>query len=140
MSNSHIASSQQPIILFDGLCNLCDAAVQFVIRQDKKGVFKFASLQSNAGQEILKSNGLSATQLNSFILLHDDVLFMKSSAALKAAQILGWPWKFFYGFMVVPRFIRDAVYDFIARNRYRWFGKKDACMIPTKELRQRFLE
>ena len=73
-------------------------------------------------------------------MLHDDVLFMKSSAALKAAQIIGWPWKFFYGFTVVPRFIRDAAYDFIDKNRYRWFGKKDACMIPTKDLRKRFLE
>ena len=124
MSNSHSASLQKPIILFDGLCNLCHAAVQFVIKQDKKGVFKFASLQSNAGQEILKSNGLKATQFSSFILLHNDVLFMKSSAALKAAQIIGWPWKFFYGFTVVPRFIRDAVYDFIARTDTAGLVKK----------------
>lgn len=114
--------------------------MQFVIRKDKRKQFLFASLQGEAGQAILKENGLHATQFNSFILVHNGRLFMKSSAALKAAAILGWPYKILYGFMIVPRFIRDGVYDIIAKNRYRWFGQKEECMVPTKELRERFLD
>lgn len=114
--------------------------MQYVIKKDKKNVFQFASLQGAAGQEILKEQGLSATQFNSFILLHEGKMYMKSSAALKAAQLLGWPLKLVYGFIIVPKFIRDGVYNLIAKNRYKWFGKKDACMIPTKELRSKFLD
>lgn len=130
---------QNSTILFDGVCNLCNGAVQFVIRRDKKKYFTFASLQSEEGQRLLKKFDLPSTDFNSFVLIENDKSFTRSAAALKVSKKLNGLWPGLYGFMIVPKFIRDGVYNWIAKNRYKWFGKKDACMIPTQELKARFL-
>ena len=129
----------KPIILFDGICNLCNGAVQFIIKHDPEKKFLFTSLQSDAGQQLLKEYKLPSENFNSFLLLQDDTILSKSTAALKVASQLKSAWKLLYIFMIVPKFIRDAVYSYIAANRYKWFGKKDDCMIPTPELQTRFL-
>lgn len=128
-----------PIILFDGVCNLCNGAVQFIIRHDKKRQFYFASLQSPAGQELLKEYGLPQNDFNSFVLIENSRAYTRSAAALRVAKKLSGGWKLIYGFIIVPKFIRDAVYKFIARNRFKWFGERESCMVPTKELKGRFL-
>ncbi|MEQ1553719.1 MAG: DCC1-like thiol-disulfide oxidoreductase family protein [Ferruginibacter sp.] len=132
--------TKQPIILFDGVCNLCNAAVQFVLRYDKKEIFVFASLQSNAGQTLLQKFNLPATDFNSFVLIDNDKLFLKSSAALHVAKKMGGAISWLYGFIITPIFIRDTVYNIIAKNRYKWFGKKETCMVPTAVLQKRFLK
>ncbi|MEO6404185.1 MAG: thiol-disulfide oxidoreductase DCC family protein [Ferruginibacter sp.] len=132
--------NEHPIILFDGICNLCNQAVQFVIKQDKKSIFKFASLQGHHGQHLLKQYHLSQDDFNSFVLISNNKLYTRSAAALKIARHLTSPANLLYGFIIVPAFIRNAVYNIIAKNRYRWFGKKDECMIPTPELKERFLD
>lgn len=130
---------QQPIILFDGVCNLCSSSVQFVIRRDPQHHFRFASLQSNTGKQILEQFNLSTSDLSSFILLENGKIYTRSTGALKVAKQLSKGWTLLYGFIIIPAFIRDAVYQFIAKNRYKWFGKKTACWVPTKELEQLFL-
>lgn len=121
------------------MCNLCNSAVQFIIKRDKKKQFFFAALQSGKGQALLKEFNLSTTELNSFILVYNGKAYKRSSGALYVAKLLGGFWKLFYGFIIIPSFIRDAVYNFIAKNRYKWFGKKESCMMPTPELKARFL-
>ena len=128
-----------PTILFDGVCNLCNSSVQYVIKHDSDAVFKFAFLQEETGRQLLKQYGLSSNDLNSFVLIQDNKAYTRSTAALKVAKQLTGPVKLLYGFIIVPAFIRNAVYDLIARKRYKWFGKKDSCMIPTAALRTRFL-
>lgn len=128
-----------PVILFDGVCNLCNGSVQYVIRHDRYAIFKFASLQSDSGQQLLHKYNLPQSNFNSFVLIQDDKAYTRSTAALKVAAKLSGIVKLLYGFIIVPAFIRDAVYNFIARNRYKWFGKKDTCMIPTPALKSRFL-
>lgn len=128
------------VILFDGVCNLCNGSVQFIIKRDRDSRFRFAALQSEFGRNQLKRFNLPPDALYSVMLIEGDKLFQKSTAALKIAKSLGGAWPLMYGFIVVPRFARDWIYDFIAANRYRWFGKKDECMIPTPELRARFLD
>lgn len=128
------------IILFDGICNLCNSSVQFVLQRDTNAKFKFASLQSNAGQKLLAQLKLPLDEFNSFIYVADGKLYTRSSAALRVAKELNFPWKLMFGFIVVPPFIRNFVYDTIAKNRYKWFGKRESCMIPTPDLKQRFLE
>lgn len=132
-------NSDKPVILFDGVCNLCNNSVQFVIKRDPQGIFKYASLQSDFGQQLLKQFNLPSDKFNSFILFQDNQVYTRSTGALKMlSQLKGWKWiKVFY---IVPRFIRDGVYNLISTYRYRWFGKKDECMIPTKELKARFLD
>jgi len=129
---------QQPVILFDGVCNFCDGAVNFIIRQDKNGIFKFSALQSAPAQHLLQQHE-DLKKLDSFILAAGGNLFQKSTAALHVLNYLPWYWKWTQLFWIVPRRLRDAVYDWIAKNRYKWFGKKDTCMIPTPELKNRFL-
>lgn len=131
---------QQPIILFDGVCNLCNSAVQFTIKHDKKKQFMFAALQSDTGQQLLKQYQLQQENFSSFVLIKDGQVFLKSTAALMVAKQLNGLIKLLYGFIIVPAFIRNAVYNFIAKNRYRWFGKKESCMMPTQELTARFLK
>lgn len=127
------------IVLFDGVCNLCNASVNFIIDRDAKAVFKFASLQSDFGQKILNENQLKQADFDSILLLKEDKILKKSDAALEIARNLeGW-WKFFYVLKVIPKFIRDFGYDLIAKNRYRIFGKSETCRIPTAELKARFL-
>ena len=129
-----------PVILFDGICNLCSGAVQFIIKRDPKKHFRFASLQSKFGEEVMKHFGLPVNQFNSFILLENGKIYTRSTAALKVAKKLKGAWSLAYGFIIIPYFIRDAVYNLIARNRYKWFGKKEECWIPTSELKSLFLE
>ncbi len=129
----------QSIILFDGVCNFCNSAVQFVIERDKKNQFLFASLQSAEGRKILTENNLSPDKLYSFILVENGKIYDRSTAALRVVKKLSGFWQFFYGFIIVPGFIRDAVYNFIAKNRYQWFGRKNECMVPTPELKSKFL-
>jgi predicted DCC family thiol-disulfide oxidoreductase YuxK len=129
----------QPIILFDGLCNLCNASVQYVIRHDPAAIFKFATLEGETGQRLLKEYGLSRPGLDSFILVQDRKAYTRSTAALRVARRLKGAVKLLYGFIIVPAFIRNGIYDLIARNRYKWFGKKDRCMIPAPGLLDRFL-
>lgn len=128
------------IILFDGVCNLCNNSVLFVIKRDKKDLFRYASLQSEVGQQLVRERGIDTSQVDSIILIEPGVAyFTKSDAALEIAQHLGGLWKLSAVFTWIPKSIRDAVYDFVARNRYKWYGKKDACMVPTPELRAKFL-
>lgn len=130
---------KHPIILFDGICNLCNNSVQYVIKHDPNSVFRFASIQSDPGQNLLKQFNLQANNLNSFILIMGNKVYTRSTAALTVAKKLTGPIKLLYGFMIIPPFIRNVIYDLIAKNRYRWFGKKDSCMIPTTTLQWRFL-
>lgn len=128
------------IVFFDGECNLCNSSVQFIIKRDKKNRFLFAPLQGKTGQAMLSKHGLPADQFNSFILAEEDRIYTRSTGALRMLRNLGGFWSLGYGFIIVPRFIRDTVYAWIARNRYRWFGKREACMIPTPELKKKFLD
>ncbi len=129
------------ILLFDGVCNLCSSSVQFVIAHDKANHFRFASQQSDAGKDLMRAHRLPIPEGDpaSMILVDGDRVYERSAAAIEIGRGLGFPWSLAIVWYVVPRFIRDAVYMFIARHRYRWFGKKDVCMVPTPELRARFL-
>jgi predicted DCC family thiol-disulfide oxidoreductase YuxK len=129
-----------PVVLFDGVCNLCNGSVQFIIKRDRKKIFRFASLQGKAGQEILQRYNLSRTDFNSFVLLEDGNVYTRSTAVLRMLKRLGGGWKLLYGFIIIPKFMRDGAYNFIARRRYKWFGKKEECWIPTPNLRERFLD
>ena len=128
------------IILFDGVCNLCNSSVQFIIKRDKKNQFLFASLQGRTGQEYLRKFNLPADTFNSFLLVEDDHYYTRSTSALRIARSLSGGWPLMYAFMIVPRFIRDAVYNLIAQNRYKWFGKREACWVPTPDLKKKFLD
>ena len=128
------------IILFDGICNLCNASVNFIIKNDKKNRFVFASLQSDVAKEILLQFSEKKLNLNTLIYFENGVLFEKSTAALKIAKQLRCPWPIFYVFIIIPAFLRDNIYTFIAKNRYKWFGKRATCMIPTPELKSKFLD
>lgn len=127
------------IILFDGVCNLCNASVNFVIKHDKKAQFLFASFQSDAAKEIMLHFNLENFMADSVILVEGNKVFDKSTAALKIAKRLDGGFKAFYVFIIVPKFFRDWIYDFVAKNRYHWFGKMESCMIPSPELKNRFL-
>lgn len=133
------------IILFDGVCNLCNGAVQFVIKRDPKKIFKFASLQSDVGQSLLKQfglpyQGIHSNALQSFVYIQNGKCYIRSSAALHVARKLKGAWKLLYIFMIVPKFIRDFVYNTIAKNRYKMFGKKESCMIPSPDIKAQFLD
>lgn len=127
------------IILFDGVCNFCNSAINFVLKQDRKGVFHFAPLQSEAGQKLLQQYRLPTEEFESFVLIDDGKVYKKSTASLRVLNKLPWYWKEAQILRIIPTVFRDAIYDFIARNRYKWFGKKGQCMIPTPEMRSRFL-
>lgn len=130
---------EQPVILFDGTCNFCNGAVNFVIRRDKGSVIKFAPLQSSQGQELLKQYQLPTDDLSSFIFIEAGKSHNQSTAALKVCRYLFGLWPLCYGFIIVPGFIRDGLYNWIAKNRYKWFGRQETCMIPTPDVRKRFL-
>jgi len=131
--------NENPIILFDGVCNFCNGAINFVLKQDKKDVFRFAPLQSEAGQKLLQQYNLSTAEFDSFVLIDNGKVYKKSAASLRVMNKLPWYWKEAQILRIIPTAFRDAIYDFIARNRYKWFGKKEQCMIPTPEMRSRFL-
>ena len=127
------------ILLFDGVCNLCNATVQFVIKRDHGNQFLFGSLQGLAGQDLMKKFGLPTNDLNSFILVENDKAYTESTGILRTLKFLGNGWNLLYGFIIVPKFIRDFVYKIIAKNRYRWFGKREECMVPRPEWTEKFL-
>ncbi len=131
--------SEFPIIFFDGFCNLCNGAVQFTIERDRKNVFRFSSLQSDYAQENLKSAKLNNSEGESMVLLEDGKVYERSTAALRVARRLSGLWPLLYGFIIIPAFIRDAVYKLVAKNRYKWFGKQESCWVPTPELKEKFL-
>lgn len=127
------------IILFDGVCNLCNGAVNFVIKRDTGNVFKFTPLQEKQGVLLLKTHAVDTQKLDSIVLIENEKVYVKSSAALRIARKMSNLWPLFFVLLIIPSFIRDGVYDFIAKNRYKWFGKKEQCMIPTQGLREKFL-
>ena len=129
------------LILFDGVCNLCNAAIQYVIKHDKRDVFIFTPLQSNIGKQITEQFKIDTNTIDSKLLYsQENGLKSKSSAALQIAKGLGFPNNLMSVFFIIPTFIRNRVYDYIAKNRYKWYGKKDECMIPTPELKAKFLD
>jgi predicted DCC family thiol-disulfide oxidoreductase YuxK len=127
------------LILFDGVCNLCNGFVNFVIDRDSQNHFKFAALQSPTGQKVLQEQNLQTADFQTVILLKDNGILKKSDAVLEISRHLDGPLKYLQYFKFVPRFIRDLVYDFVAANRYRFFGKQDSCRIPTPELKAKFV-
>lgn len=129
----------QPVLLFDGVCNLCNSSVQWVLLHDPKGIFRFAALQSETGQALLQKAGFPGDRIESVVLVDGDRFFMRSDAVLEAARRLGGPWRLLGLFRIVPRPLRDAVYNWIARNRYRWFGRQEQCMLPRPEWKGRFI-
>ena len=134
-----MGESTKNILLFDGVCNLCNGLVRFIIKRDRAGKFKFASLQSETGQQWLQRFGLVKNEFGSFVLIQGDKYYLKSKAALKMFKELGGIWKALYIFILLPRPVRDFLYDLVARSRYKIFGKRNECMIPTPELKERFL-
>jgi predicted DCC family thiol-disulfide oxidoreductase YuxK len=127
------------LVLFDGVCNLCASSVQFIIRHDKEAVFHFASIQSDLGQEIYRRHGLDPADLDTFMVLTGGRALVRSDAAIEVAARCGGAWKLIKVFQMAPRPTRDWVYSFVARHRYRWFGRKEACLVPTPEIRNRFI-
>ncbi len=135
------AGTDMPLILFDGVCNLCESTVHFVVRRDRNKQFRFASLQSEAAEDLLSSHQYDFGTLSSVLLIADDEMYRKSRAALQIVRRLDGAWPLlYYVFFWVPKFIADPVYDFIANRRYRWFGMKSECWIPDDDLRERFID
>jgi predicted DCC family thiol-disulfide oxidoreductase YuxK len=130
----------EPIVIFDGVCNLCESSVLFIIRRDAAGRFRFAAAQSSAGRELQQRYALDALDLETLILIKDGRAFTRSDAFLHIARELDRPWRLLAALRVVPRSLRDRAYALVARNRYRWFGRKPACMVPSEDVRARFLE
>ncbi len=133
------ASIEKPVVVFDGVCNLCNGLVDFIVRHDTDGVFQFASNQSEPGQRILAAAGVRAVDTDTIVLATDGKFFYRSSATLQIAKRMGFPWRLAYVFVIVPPFVRDAAYKLLAKYRYRLFGKRDSCRLPTPEERGRFL-
>ena len=135
-----VRAAGRDVVLFDGVCNLCNGAVDFILDRDPKGQLAFASLQSEAGQELLAQHGLSTENFDSVVLLKGGRVYQKSTAALEIAGRLKGAWPLLRAFKIVPRPLRDAIYNFIGSNRYRFFGKREQCRMPTPEIRNRFIE
>jgi predicted DCC family thiol-disulfide oxidoreductase YuxK len=135
-----ISKENSKVILFDGVCNLCNNSVKFIIKNDKNNIFKFAPLQSEYGINVQNRHNINTNEINSIILINGEKIFTKSNAALRIAKDLGAPYFIFYIFIVIPVFIRNFIYDFIAKNRYKWFGKMESCMIPSNELKNKFFD
>ncbi len=127
------------LILFDGVCNFCNSSVNFIIRKDKQDNFRFLALQSERGQKIVKQYNLDPENLQTVILLQNGKIYTRSTAALRVAKQLSGGWKLFYGFVIVPPVIRDFFYNIISKNRYKWWGQRDSCMVPGPEVRKKFL-
>jgi len=127
------------ILLFDGVCNLCNGAVNWVIDRDKKNLIHFAAMQSDFGQKRLAELGLEHLPMNSLILDDNGTIYIKSNAAFRIASLIGGVWQYAVVLKIFPLFVRDAVYDYVAANRYKWFGQTEQCRIPTPELKAKFL-
>ena len=128
------------IILFDGVCNLCNSSVNFIIKHDKKERFLFASLQSDAAKEILLQFPSKKIIMGSLFLIENNKIYNKSTAVLKILRNLNGGVRFLYIFIIIPKFLRDSLYDYFAENRYKWYGKKENCMVPSPKLKKRFLD
>ncbi|MFN7115215.1 MAG: thiol-disulfide oxidoreductase DCC family protein [Saprospiraceae bacterium] len=129
----------KPILLFDGVCNLCNGFVQFIIQRDPQAKFRFAALQSPVGQQLLQAARMPTQELSTVVLWENGRFYTHSDVPLRVVQYLGGLWQLLYVFKIIPKSLRDKLYNWIARNRYRWFGQKESCMIPTPELKARFL-
>lgn len=127
------------ILLFDGVCNFCNSTVNFVIKHDKKDKFRFAPLQSESGNTISNKFNLNASNLDTMILIENGIVYTKSSAALRVNLHLNGLYPLLYGFVIVPSFIRDAIYKYVANHRYKWFGKRETCMIPDENIKRKFI-
>lgn len=139
MNQQSLPLVSHPVIFFDGVCNLCTASVQFIIRHDPQRQFRFASLQSITAKTMLSRHPLAKDRVNSLLLWEDGTVYARSEAALRIARKLSGAWPLLYGFRIVPPGIRDGIYTIVARNRYRWFGRKEDCWAPTPALQQLFL-
>ena len=138
-SDATIPALDGPLVLYDGTCGLCDRSVQLILRNDRRGRFRFAALQSDAGQALLRKYGLPTEELDSVVLVEDGKAYRKSKAGLRIARRLDAPWPVFWPLSIIPGAVSNVFYDLVARNRYRLFGKLDACPIPSPEVRARFL-
>ncbi len=132
--------SNHPVILFDGVCNLCSSSVQLIIKHDRKKVFRYASLQSEYGKKTLEKYQLNTKNIDSIVVIDGASAQIKSSAVLSILKKLGGIYSALYVFIIIPKFLRDSLYDFVARNRYRWFGKQESCMLPTPERKKLFID
>jgi predicted DCC family thiol-disulfide oxidoreductase YuxK len=132
-------NKNNPVILFDGVCNFCNRMVNFAIRYDKKGKLKFAPLQSNTGQQLIRQY-LIPPDADTVIFLEKEKAYTYAKAAIRICKYLDWPAKILYAFIIIPSVISQPIYKWVASNRYKWFGKQESCMIPTPELRSRFLD
>jgi predicted DCC family thiol-disulfide oxidoreductase YuxK len=138
-SAERLRDADPAVVLFDGVCNLCNNSVQFIIARDPTGYFHFAALDSEAARRLLGENAVSDSLPDSVVVIEHGRVHTRSAAALRIARRLRFPWPLIFAFIVVPRPLRDMVYDLIARNRYLWFGRRDTCMVPTPELQARFI-
>ena len=128
------------VVLFDGVCNFCNYWVNFAIKRDPKKKLRFTPLQGNIAKTLLTQHGIATTNMNTVIFIENGKVYTQSSAALRIAKKLSGGWKLFYGLMIIPKLLRDSVYNIIAKNRYKLYGKKETCMIPTQDLKDRFLD
>jgi len=127
------------IIIFDGLCNLCTGSIIFIIKRDPRAFFAFAAFQNEGGRKLLEDFGLTPDEMTSIALIEEDRLYTRSTAVLRIVRKLRAPWPVLYAFFIIPKFIRDPLYDWVARKRYRWFGQRDQCFMPSEELNSRFV-
>jgi predicted DCC family thiol-disulfide oxidoreductase YuxK len=132
-------NKDKAIVLFDGICNFCSSSVLFIIRRDPKGYFRFAALQTESGATLIKKHDINSDETESIILIDNNKVYYRSSAALRIARKLKGGWKLFYIAIIIPPFIRNFFYDIVARNRYCWFGKRDYCFVPEPSMKERFI-
>ncbi len=133
-------TDELPVVLFDGVCNVCDGTVDFLIRRDPAAHLRFAALQSDVGQRLMRQHGLDDPSIDSIVLVEGGEAYVRSTAMLRIVRHLRFPWRALSVLAVIPRILRDPLYAAFARRRYRWFGKRDACRMPTAADRERFLE
>ncbi|MEC0372595.1 thiol-disulfide oxidoreductase DCC family protein [Paenibacillus chibensis] len=139
MTERHGETNAERIVLVDGVCHLCQGLTRFIIERDPHAKFRFASLQSDAGAELLRKGGLPVDEVDTVVLIEKGNYYVRSAAVLRIFRQMRMPWPLLYAFAFVPLPLRDRMYRYVARNRYRWFGKEEQCMLPTPELRKRFL-
>lgn len=132
-------NTDRAVVLFDGICNFCSSSVLFIIKRDPEGYFRFAALQTETGSMLMKKYNITSVKMDSIILIENNKVYYRSSAALRIASKLKGGWKLFYAFIIIPPFIRNFFYDIVARNRYRWFGKRDYCFIPEPNMKERYI-
>lgn len=131
--------TKKSVILFDGVCNLCNASIDFILKRDKKNQFLVGALQEEAGQKLLSKFEVNPEYLDSLVLIEDEKIYFRSTAAIRIAKHLSGLWPIFYGFIILPPSIRDGIYNLVGRNRYSWFGKKNTCRLPSPEEKAKFL-